>query len=39
MNNLRPALYIFFSVLCVLVLIAGAIKTGTILFLLAVGEK
>jgi len=38
MNNLRPTLYLLFSILCLLVLIAGAIKTGTILLLLAVGE-
>lgn len=38
MNNLRPNLYLLFSILCLLVLIAGAIKTGMILLLLTVGE-
>lgn len=38
MDNLRPTLYLFFSVLCLLVLIAGAIKTGAVLLLLSVGD-
>jgi len=34
----RPALYLFFSLLCLLALAAGSLKTGVLLMLVVVSD-
>lgn len=34
----RPALYLFFSLLCLLVLLIGSLKTGALLMLVVVSD-
>lgn len=34
----RPALYLFFSLLCLLLLVLGSLKTGALLMLVVVSD-